>query len=65
MATKTIKALVLLDEPAHGLKCGQVAELDAELAEQLKKVGRIDTNPKAIAAATPKPEAPAADVIED
>lgn len=65
MATpKTLKALVLVDEPAHGLKCGEVVELSAELAEQLLKAGRVDTNPKAIAAA-PQAEASAPDVIED
>lgn len=61
---KTIKALVLLDEPAHGLKCGTVAEIPADLAEQLKTAGRIDVHPKAIAAAlADQPAAPAPDVI--
>lgn len=62
---KTVKALVLVDEPAHGLKCGVVAEIPAELAEQLARAGRIDTHAKAVAAAeAAQPAAPAADVIE-
>lgn len=66
MATKTIKVLVLLDEPAHGLKCGTVATLPADLAEQLKAAGRLDTNPKAIAAAeAEQPAAIVPDVIEE
>lgn len=48
---KNIKVLVLVDEPAHGLKCGTVVSLEEGLAKQLKEAGRIDTNSKAVAAA--------------
>ena len=66
MAKKnTVKARALRDEPAHGLRCGQVAELDPAIAEQLAASGAIDTDPEAVKAALA--EAPAAapnDVIE-
>lgn len=61
----TVKARALRDEPAHGLRCGQLAELDPAIAEQLAASGAIDTNTEAVKAALA--EAPAAaptDVIE-
>ncbi|AQZ96561.1 hypothetical protein ACFSB1_10740 [Halopseudomonas phragmitis] len=51
MAAKKVKCLVLLDEPAHGLKCGQVVELDAALAQQLEAAKRVDTSAAALKAA--------------
>lgn len=65
MASKTLKALVLVDDPARKWVCGQVVELAAEQAEALHKIGRIDPHPEAVKAATPLANPQAADVIED
>lgn len=66
MAGKKVKGVVLLDEPAHGLRCGQVVELDSALAKQLEAAKRFDTSAVAIKAAEAlQPVTPAVDVIED
>jgi hypothetical protein len=66
MASKKVKGLVLLDEPAHSLRCGQVVELDSALAKQLEAAKRFDTSAAAIKAAeAAQPAPPVADVIED
>lgn len=48
---KKVKCLVLLDEPAHNLKCGQVVELDEALAKQLQAARRVDTAAAAVGGA--------------
>lgn len=61
-----IEVLVLRDEPAYGLRCGEVAVIDITTAEQLYHAGGVDPQPQAIAAAKanrPTPDVP--DVIED
>lgn len=63
---KCIEVLVLRDEPAYGLRCGEVAMIDIATAEQLYHAGGVDPQPQAIAAAKanrPTPDVP--DVIED
>ncbi|MBK3797532.1 hypothetical protein GFK99_22020 [Pseudomonas stutzeri] len=61
-----VEVLVLRDEPAFSLKCGQVLLLDAATARQLKKAGGVDDTPAAVGAAkAAQPHADADDVIED
>ena len=66
MASKKVKGVVLLDEPAHLLRCGQVAELESSLAKQLEAAKRFDTSAAAIKAAeAAQPAPPVAELIED
>tara|TARA_X000001388_G_scaffold53679_2_gene39270 strand:+ start:2450 stop:2698 length:249 start_codon:yes stop_codon:yes gene_type:complete len=66
MASKKVKGVVLLDEPAHLLRCGQVVELESSLAKRLEAAKRFDTSAAAIKAAEAAQPAPvAAEVIED
>lgn len=44
-----VTALALVDNATHGLTCGFVCEVPADVAEQLEKDGVIDRNEKAIA----------------
>ena len=61
-----VEVLALRDEPAFSLKCGQVLQLDADTARQLKKAGGVDDTPAAVSAAkAAQPQADADDVIED
>lgn len=42
-------ALVLVDTPQHGLKCGQIVEADAGLMKQLQAAGAVDPHKEAVA----------------
>lgn len=47
--SETVTALALVDNSVHGLTCGGVGQVPAEVAEQLEADGVIDRNEKAIA----------------
>lgn len=59
-----IEVRVLRDEPAYGLRCGQVVMLDVVTAELLYASGGIDADPAAIEAARGDAPAATTDVIE-
>lgn len=60
------EVMVLRDEPAYGLRCGQTATLDMATAKQLHKSGGVDLEPAAVEAGKAnQPQADAPDVIED
>ncbi len=56
---KKVKCLVLLDEPAYGLKCGQVVELDKGLADHLLENKRVDVSAAAVGQGGPVVDAEA------
>ncbi|MEI5998240.1 hypothetical protein H3V53_13805 [Paraburkholderia bengalensis] len=47
-AGQTAKARVLVDHPAHGLKCGQIAEGPEALIQALADAGALDAHPDAV-----------------
>ncbi|WP_417312382.1 hypothetical protein [Ectopseudomonas khazarica] len=59
-----IEVRVLRDEPAYGLRCGQVVMLDVVTAELLDASGGIDADPAAVEAARGDAPAATTDVIE-
>lgn len=48
-AGELVRARVLVDVPAHGLKAGQVAEAAQAVIDGLVAAGEVDPNPDAVA----------------
>jgi hypothetical protein len=44
----TVRALVLVDLPQHGLKAGHLVDAEAPFIEALQKSGEVDPHPAAV-----------------
>ena len=58
-----MKGLILIDVPAHGLKCGAYVDLPDDLGKQLASNGVLDVQAVSVPAA--RPSADSAETVED